>query len=148
MKIGDPSHIKSTVIHKKQAPAQSGDASFEKVLKKELAGRGIAEPQHKPVQPLQHTRPIHAQPPSSREEVISRVSQFIDVMEEYSLKLSSPQISLKEVAPLVERMEAETHNMRLLSEALPAGDGIKAILDESLIRSSVEIIKFNRGDYV
>lgn len=148
MKISDPSHIKSSVIQKKQAPAQPGDASFEKVLKKELAGLGISEPQHKLAQPLQHTTAIHIQPPASRDAVISRVSQFIDVMEEYSLKLSSPQISLKEIAPLVERMEAETHNMRLLSEALPSGDGIKAILDESLIRSSVEIIKFNRGDYV
>ena len=85
---------------------------------------------------------------SDGEEVVSRVSKFLDVMEEYSVKLSRKGISLKELSPLISRMEAETENMRLISEFLPPGDGIKEILDEVIIRSSVEVIKFNCGDYL
>ena len=70
------------------------------------------------------------------------------IMEEYSVKLSRQRVSLKDLSPLISRMEAETEEMMLLSESLPPGDGIKEILDEILIRSSVEAIKFNRGDYL
>ena len=69
-------------------------------------------------------------------------------MEEYSVKLSRQGVSLKELSPLISKMEAETEGMMLLSESLPPGDGIKEILDDVLIRSSVETIKFNRGDYL
>jgi len=147
MKIGDPSQIKPAFIQKKQAPAQPGDASFEKVLQNTMTDLGALESRRPAAQSLQHIAAVHVQPPATREEVISRVSQFLDVMEEYSLKLGRPQITLKEIAPLVDRMDAEIQSMRLLSEALPMDDGIKAILDESLIRSSVELIKFKRGDY-
>ena len=30
----------------------------------------------------------------------------------------------------------------------PTGDGLKDILNDALVNSEVEVIKFNRGDYV
>jgi len=147
MKIADPSHIKPAFIQKKQEPAHPGDASFEKILQQEMAEAGAGATGRAVAQGLQRTTAASVQPPATRQEAATRVWRFLDVLEEYSLQLSRPHMTLRDIAPLVDRMDAEIQDMRLLSEALPADDGIKSILDETLIRSSVELMKFKRGDY-
>lgn len=148
MKITDSENIKNIIIQKNQKTSNMGEKSFDGILDKKIKNLTTSEPDSKTTHPVHRASNVLLNPPIDRGEVVARVTEFLDVMEEYCIQLSSQKVSLKELAPLVSRMETETQNMVLLSESLPIGDSIKEILDETLIRSSVEVIKFNRGDYL
>jgi hypothetical protein len=86
--------------------------------------------------------------PKTAEQVIGQTEKFLDKMNGYMEKLSNPRVSLKEIYPLVQAMEAEKEHVTPIINALPEGDGLKDILNEVLITSSKEVIKFYRGDYI
>ena len=87
-------------------------------------------------------------PGIEREEVVARVMKFLDVMDDYARKLGSPRVTLKEMSPLIAKIESEKNDLKELAESLSPMDDMKTLLDEALIRSSVEVIKYNRGDYI
>ncbi|MCX8044454.1 MAG: hypothetical protein N3B18_10050 [Desulfobacterota bacterium] len=86
--------------------------------------------------------------PIDREDVIGRVIKLLDIMDSYANKLGNPQVTLREISPLIAKIESESSQLKALAESLPPFDDIRPLLDEVLIRSSVEIIKYNRGDYI
>ena len=45
-------------------------------------------------------------------------------------------------------MEAETDSLLPVYRNLPDGDSLKDVLNDVLLTSSVEILKFRRGDYL
>lgn len=80
--------------------------------------------------------------------LIQQAEDFLDTMETYQQKLMNPDVSLKEVAPLIEKMRAQGEDLSSGLDGLPSGDGMQDILTQVLITSSLEVIRFNRGDYV
>jgi hypothetical protein len=86
--------------------------------------------------------------PAKRDLIIKRTEGFLDILDEYQQKLSNPRSTLRDIYPLIQEMDAERERLITLSDSLPKGDGLKDILDQVLITSSIEIMKFNRGDYV
>ena len=96
----------------------------------------------RPAQPV-----IFDMPHADREELAGRVARFLGELEDYAGKLGSGA-TLRDMSPLVERMSAEQAQLQRLAEHLPLQDDLRRIIDEALVRSSVEVIKFNRGDYL
>jgi hypothetical protein len=80
--------------------------------------------------------------------IMYRIENFLDTLEEYHRKLGDPRVTLKDIHPLISDMAAKEENLISSFNSLPDGDKLKDILNRTLITSSVEIIKFNRGDYV
>jgi hypothetical protein len=80
--------------------------------------------------------------------IIEKTENFLDLLEEYKNKLLDPQTTLRDIHPLVQRMESEKETLTPVLNSLPPGDGLKDILNDALVNSEVEVIKFNRGDYV
>ena len=80
--------------------------------------------------------------------IVERTEKFLDILEEYQNKLLDPRATLRDIRPLIERMETEKETLAPVLNSLPPGDGLKDILNDALITSSLEVIKFNRGDYV
>ena len=80
--------------------------------------------------------------------MVEQTEQFLDLLEQYQSKLMDPQASLRDIHPLIERMEKEKDALAPLLDSLPDGDGLKDVLNSALITSTVEMIKYNRGDYV
>jgi hypothetical protein len=62
--------------------------------------------------------------------------------------MEDSRTSLKETATTVSQMEQQTKELLPVLESLPEGDGIKDLLNRLLVTSTVETIKFNRGDYL
>jgi hypothetical protein len=85
---------------------------------------------------------------ASEREIASEIENLLNVMEEYQSKMENPSISLKQIQPLVEKMDAETGKLLPTLDALPDGSGLKDIVNRVLVASSTEVIKFNRGDYL
>ena len=78
---------------------------------------------------------------------IDKVENYLNILNEYQEKLGSPDASLKEISPLLDQMNAESGKLSSALDSLPEKDGLKEILKETLIISSLETVKFNRGDY-
>ena len=80
--------------------------------------------------------------------IAGRTESFLDILEEYQNKLLDPHATLRDIHPLIQRMETEQEALAPVLNSLPPGDGLKDILNDALVTSSLEVIKFNRGDYV
>jgi len=80
--------------------------------------------------------------------LVNRVDAFLDILDAYQQKLGDGQFSLKNIYPLVQELETEKENLMPDFHSLSDKDGLKNILDQTLITASLEIVKFNRGDYI
>jgi len=72
----------------------------------------------------------------------------LDLLEQYQKAMENPRTTLREVHPLVQSLGEEMKNLDQWVEKMPPSDPLRAILTEAGILSSVEIEKFNRGDYI
>ena len=86
--------------------------------------------------------------PVQNNPIVERTEKFLDLLEEYQNKLMEPRASLRDVHPLIEKLEKEKDALLPLLDSLPQGDELREILNNALVTSAVEAIKFNRGDYV
>ncbi len=82
------------------------------------------------------------------QQLASEAEYLLGILEEYQSNMDNPSVPLKQIQPLIERMENETKKLLPTLNTLPDDSALKDILNRILVASSVEIIKFNRGDYV
>ena len=83
-----------------------------------------------------------------KKQTLALMDRFLTLLETYQKQMEDPRISLKETSTIVSQLEQQTQELLLTLEALPEGDGIKDLLNRLLVTSTVETIKFNRGDYL
>ena len=79
--------------------------------------------------------------------IIEQTEKLLDTLDNYREKLENPEVSLEDIKPLVSEMEMEKEGLTTALNSLPDGDGLKDVLNEAMITSSLEAAKFNRGDY-
>ena len=130
--------------------AKTTGNEFEDILQQTINKSSSSEDQTMILPPVQNISNIRFDLISNidRAQNIERIEKFLDVLENYQKKLEDPSVNLKEMYPLVTRMESEAENMLPLLNSLPDEDGMKDILNRALVTSTVEVIKFNRGDYI
>ena len=152
MKINDAQKSKLILPPDTPKPKRAGGKHFEEILKSNLKLSNVAveiknSSTKNAVPSIQKTNSII---PLSidREELVGRIIKFLDIMDDYANRLGNPNITLKEISPLILEIEEENSQLKFLAESLPPFDDIRSLLEEVLIRSSVEIIKYNRGDYI
>lgn len=83
-----------------------------------------------------------------KKQTLARMDRFLTLLETYQKQMEDPRISLKETSTIVSQLEQQTKELLPVLETLPEGDGIKDLLNRLLVTSTVETIKFNRGDYL
>jgi hypothetical protein len=81
-------------------------------------------------------------------EPVEQIEKALGLLDQFSMALSDPSRTLKQVAPLVEDLEAESVKLGRLSQELSGDNGLKALLNETAVLAGVEAAKFKRGDYV
>lgn len=86
--------------------------------------------------------------PVSAGSMIARLEGFLDLMSEYRSKLADPRVSLKGLEPAVRSLEQGREALSPLLASLPEGDGLKDILNQALVTTEIEIMRFRRGDYL
>lgn len=82
-----------------------------------------------------------------KDALVERTAKFLDLLEEYQTKLMDPRASLRDVHPLIEKLESEKGALVPFLDSLPRGNELREVLNNALVTSTVEMIKFNRGDY-
>ena len=126
------------------------DIDFGAVLKNEVEKSSNEISGNQKIPPTSSISPIQLNmlSPSQNGSIIDRVENLLNVLGEYQQKLKDPHFSLKEIDPLVKQMEKEKENLAPVLDSLVEDDGLKDILNQALVTSSLETIKFNRGDYI
>ena len=83
-----------------------------------------------------------------RSQGIRAAESTLNLLEEYQEAVGDPRVTLKKVDPLVRSLSQEVNNLHMLSEKLPTSDPLQKIMREIGIVSTIEIEKFNRGEYI
>ena len=134
-------------IDKKEKPSGKafGAILSERIENASKAGVETAKPT--PINTLSEIQ-LNSFFPAKETPTIDRVEKLLDILDEYQNKLGNPQATLKDIYPLITKMEAGREQLLPLLDSIADGDGLKDILNQALTTSSLEIIKFNRGDYL
>jgi hypothetical protein len=72
----------------------------------------------------------------------------LDLLEKYQRAMENPRNTLREIHPLVQSLAEEMKGLDQWIEKMSPSDPLRGILTEAGILSSIEIEKFNRGDYL
>lgn len=130
-----------------QKPAAGAD--FKSLLNDSLAGKTAAN------------GPAQSMPPSmaigsllqvkagvDAASVLDRIDTFLDVLDQYRSGLADPRVTLKQLYPLIQKIDTEKQHLSAMNDHLGEGDRLKGIIEDVLVTASQELAKFNRGEYV
>ena len=151
MKIQNNENIQKSLYPEqinKNEKAQGTD--FGSVLKNEVEKSSELNSGPQKMSSISSISPIqlNMMSPVQKGSIVDRVENLLNVLGEYQQKLKDPHFSLKEIDSLVKQMENEKENLAPVLDSLLEDDGLKDILNQALVTSSLETIKFNRGDYI
>ena len=138
---------------KKQQPTdrqQQAGTDFKEVLKETTSQQSAEKISDKASMPASAAGSLHLQfrPDIAPQAVVEHVDRFLDVLDQYRSGLADPNMTLKNLFPLLQQVETEKEQLDAISKNLPEGNRLKPILDEALVTGTLEVVKFNRGDYV
>lgn len=134
------------------APAEKGaqneikDRSFDSVLSEAVEKTAVARPAEEVkeadnMQDLQYNVAF-------KNAVCDRLSRFLDTLEKYQRQLEDPLVNLREIASTVEEIGEGQRELAAVARGLPDKDELRDIYNEVIIRSAVEVARFQRGEYV
>ncbi len=83
-------------------------------------------------------------------EVVSgKTNELLKMLESYSSKLEDPNISLRNIAPELEKILNNATTLQKETGALGKSDeGLKEIATQTIVTAQTEYLKFQRGDYL
>ena len=79
--------------------------------------------------------------------IVKFAERLLNTLDEYRQKLKDTSVPLKDIKPLIERLERERNSLTPAIQSLSNTDGLKSILYKTIEFSSQEILRFKRGDY-
>ncbi len=151
MKIDNNEQITKTLFPGSHTPASSsGDGRFGAILKETVENTQKSSSAAQQTQFVSPPVGIQLDPTAwvDRKDSVGQVENLLDLLDRYRRQLADSRVSLKQLDPLVREMSAEKLKLAPVLDKLPADDGLKGILKQALITTSVEIARFYRGDYV
>jgi len=151
MKILNNEQVLKTFQHESNTKAQSpAGKEFGAILKETIENTtttALAPMQTAFINPLPGFQPATASP-ADHQFVANSIEDMINLLDRYREKLADPRITLKQIDPVIREMTQEMENLAPVLDSLPADEGLKNILNQTLVSVSLEISKFYRGDYI
>ena len=151
MKILNNEQVLNTYQHESKTKAQPPvDQNFGTILKETLkyTKKAAIDPLSTPfTNPLTGFQPVSVSP-SDHQFAVNCIEDMINLLDRYREKLANPRMTMKQIDPVIRKMTREMENITPVLDSLPADQGIKNILNQTLVTISLEISKFYRGDYI
>ena len=91
---------------------------------------------------------FHPLSPVNKRVTLERVDNFLNLLDNYRYQLADPQVTLRDIEPVINRIAKEKEQLSSVMESLPNEDKLKDIVNRTLIAASIEVLKYNRGDYI
>ena len=151
MKIdGNDEILKSGYTVKTPKNDQPPEADFKNILK-ESVEKSTENPSE--IQPTTLLDPISAirfdpLPSQDKNITVERVEDLLNLLEDYRQQLRNPNVTLRTLEPIMNTIAEEKDQLSAKLDSISNEDGLKDILNQTLITASLEVIKFNRGDYI
>lgn len=142
--------VKSVFPESSHQARQSIGKEFEKILNETLDGTqkvSGGQSQTAFVSPLSSLQPVSSSA-IDRQDTVGRIGNLLDLLDRYRRMLTDPLVALKKMEPILQEMDQEKQNLAPVLESLSDADGLKEILNQTLVTAQMEITKFYRGDYV
>lgn len=151
MKISGNNEITKSIYPEKSQPSkQASNADFKDILK-ESVEKSVRHATH--IQSPSLLDPLAAvqfnpESLSDKASAIQRVENLINLLDDYRKQLTDPSITLRNIEPMVKTINKEKDQLSSLLDSLPDEGGLKDIANRTLITAALEVIKYNRGDYI
>jgi AAA domain len=85
----------------------------------------------------------------AKETLVSNAGSLLDLMDDYAQNLGNPSKSLKDIAPILDTINERATELLKQSQTLaPQDDSLHRIASEVALTARMEVMKFQRGDYV
>jgi uncharacterized protein YhaN len=99
---------------------------------------------------MQPVSAIEFQPlsPDNKRITIERLDHLLNLLDDYRKQLADAQVTLRRIEPLMNTIEKEKEQLSSVLDSLASEDGLKDIVNRTLITASLEVMKYNRGDYI
>jgi hypothetical protein len=87
---------------------------------------------------------------TSSDVVSGRTDKLLALLDSYASQLENPDISLKRIAPVLEKIKKNAGSLLKETARLTDADdaALKKIAAQTIITAQTEYLKFQRGDYV
>jgi len=151
MKILNNEQVLKTFQHESKTKAQPlAGKEFGAILKETVKNSTtavVAPLRTTFINPLPGLQPVSSSL-SDHQFAASSIEDMINLLDRYREKLADPRITMKQMDPVIKEMTCEIENLAPVLDSLPADEGLKNILNQTLVTVSLEISKFHRGDYI
>ena len=142
--------IKSSYPDKSQRSEKGSNTDFKNILRESVEK---SVPQATQIQPPSLINPLssvgfESELPKDKFYTINRVENLINLLDDYRKQLADPAITLRSIEPVMKTIMKEKDQLSSLLDSMPNEQGLKDIVNRTLITASLEVIKFNRGDYI
>lgn len=121
-----------------------GKDKFAECLKQAISSRQQQEGPQALGGPSPVAGVANLEPTGVAREMVEAVLSRLEIFQE---ALARPGLTLKSLAPLVQALEKDSHNLDSLARSLPADNPLRQILEETAALTWTESCKFTRGDY-
>jgi hypothetical protein len=151
MNIKQLTIVKDNSIQTRSKEVETKDQCFDNILKETLARSSVKDTDLLKTAasiPALSSLNRGAVPDSEKAELLNKADKLLGLLEDYREKIADPVYSLKEVYPILKSIEEENQRLIPLVDSLPDGESMKDFLHRLLVTSTVETIKYNRGDYI
>jgi hypothetical protein len=79
--------------------------------------------------------------------VSGKTDKLLGMLDAYSSKLENPNVSLKNIAPVLEEIKSNAGSLLKETMNLTADEELKKIATQAIVAAQSEYVKFQRGDY-
>jgi hypothetical protein len=134
---------------KTPAPNQTQKGGFDAIFRETLVAPPvpIAATESTAVTGNVLPAPFAGAPDRSTPMMVDRLQRLIDTMEAYQQRLMAGNATLKEVQPLVERLEKHSQPLSALSGAAQQPDSLVIMVNQAVMLASMEVARFKSGHY-
>jgi hypothetical protein len=129
---------------KTAGPMPAAANGFGEILKQTIDQASASGPTLGPAAAIS----LQAVTPTPDLSAVGRLEGYLDLLESYCQKLSDPRVSLKGLETSIRQLEEGRDTLSRTIGSLAEQDGLKDILNQTLVTAEVEIARFRRGDYL
>jgi hypothetical protein len=76
------------------------------------------------------------------------IEDMINLLDRYREKLADPRVTMKQLDPDIKEMSRGMEKLAHVLDSHPVDEGLRNILNRTMVTISLEISKFYRGDYI
>jgi len=134
---------------KSTAAKSKGTDAFESALSKALDKTEAPEMEYMPTNALREIAAADLNIMNTSDIVSGKTDKLLEMLDTYSNKLEDPNVSLKTIAPVLEKINENADSLLKDTRGLTDADaGLKNIATQTVVTAQTEYLKFQRGDYL